>query len=191
MTSNNLTLTPEDFLCIQEMCDKQIPLYKIAATFDSCNGNLLTELSKTEREEALQALLNRLTRSILPPNDVFILDDPVIVSAHWYPPFPLYFNDPSDLVNLMSNFQTYLESFTFTKGVIDPDTWFDQENSLADEEALYQKLLGISIKAEKLDDYQTKQLLQQGGIKKIWRSILVHDFRSIDHSEKLYPNHYY
>ncbi|MGG3887334.1 hypothetical protein [Brevibacillus panacihumi] len=189
MTSKNLSFTPEDIQNIQEMCDDNIPLYKIAATFDSYNGRLLSEFIQEEGEEVLQALINRLNRVDLPPNDAFISDG--VIGAHWYPPFPFFFDDPNDLINLMSNFQCYLDTLDFTKGTIDADTWIDQANSLKTEEKLYQKLLGVSIKSKQLGINQIKECLGDNGMK-VWRSILVYDFRSSKNNRgSLFRNFYY
>ncbi|CAM3653135.1 hypothetical protein T458_06155 [Brevibacillus panacihumi W25] len=175
MVHNKVILTVSDIELIHEMCNGKIPLYQIAANFQTYNGTLLTDFAKEEIKEVYQAFINRLSALELPPNEAFISDDGI--TAHWYPPFPFFFENPIDFYNLLENFQSYLNTFGFTKGTIMDLTWDDQANKLTNEEALYQRLFGVSIQAEKLEySHITDQLSNHRS--KLWRSILVYDFRS-------------
>lgn len=120
----------------------------LEADFTSYRGCELEELDDKSLRYSVEELLKQLEESPLPPDRIHIVN-PHILKAIWIPPFPVILDDVKEYLNILSNFQDYLDTLDFTNGKSmlysisdDGDLMVDLQN----RSLLYLDLFGIKNK---------------------------------------------
>jgi hypothetical protein len=158
---------------IQEyICNGRQPIFRLGAIFDNFNGQKLMNLSSADKESVIKSLIRELMEVKLPPNNIFLGDND-IVSAHWYPPYPLCFNNVGDFLNLVYNFEEYLNTFKFSQGKVDWGMLGDDPAPITLSEDTFNKIFGVYSKGV----INSSIKLDLSKIQQVYKTTEVYDFR--------------
>jgi len=128
-------ITKSDYKDIKDYLLKpQYSLYMLEAEFNDYKGQKFGETpTKEEAKELVNKLTDELKHLPLPPTQIHICFcyEGYTVYGLWEFDERMTLETPEEYIQLLKNFQNYINSFNFTTGEIRTDVWEDTPNEIS------------------------------------------------------------